>query len=101
MLKKITPYAKEFFQRADILLLSLCVISSLISIAVISSATATSDEGSFRYVFVQSFALIIGVGLFVLLTVIDLDVWADKWPLLLAFCILLIYRCYHNAVAYH
>jgi rod shape determining protein RodA len=80
--------AKEFFQRADMVLLTLCLISSIFGIVVISSASASL--GSAKYVAVQIIAIVIGLGLFVLLTVIDIDIIADKWPILLGFSVLLI-----------
>lgn len=78
------PWVKEFVSRADMLLFSLCMICSIFGIVMISSATATSESGSARYVLIQFVALLIGVGLFVLLTVLDIDVIVDKWPILVA-----------------
>lgn len=89
-MKKILPLAKEFIGRADMVLFFLCFLCSLFSIVVISSATATNAAGPFKFVFVQTLALIIGIGLFVLLTVIDLDIIADKWPLLLGLSVLML-----------
>ena len=84
VLKKIMPWVKEFVSRADMLLFSLCMICSIFGIVMISSATATSESGSARYVLIQFVALLIGIGLFVLLTVLDIDVIVDKWPILVA-----------------
>lgn len=81
-MKKIMPWVKEFVSRADMLLFSLCMICSIFGIVMISSATATSESGSARYVLIQFVALLIGIGLFVLLTVLDIDVIVDKWPIL-------------------
>ena len=63
-------------------LFSLCLICSIFGIVVISSATATTGEGSAHYVLIQTLALFIGVALFAVFTVIDIDVIADKWILL-------------------
>ncbi len=87
-MKKYWPLAREFFHRADMLLFSLCMISSIMGLVVIASATASYD--TIRYVAVQLAALIIGIGLFVVLTVIDIDIIADKWPILVGFGIALI-----------
>lgn len=89
-MKKIMPWVKEFVSRADMLLFSLCMICSIFGIVMISSATATSESGSARYVLIQSVALLIGIGLFVLLTVLDIDVIVDKWPILVAISALLL-----------
>lgn len=87
-MKKYWPMAQEFLHRADMLLFSLCMISSVMGLIVIASATASYD--TIRYVAVQLAALIIGIGLFVVLTVIDIDIIADKWPILVGFSVALI-----------
>lgn len=93
-MKKILSLAGEFFRRADMVLFFLCLICSIFGLVVIASATATTEEGSAHYVLIQSVALLIGIFLFVLLTVIDIDIIADKWPILvlvsLALLLLLI-----------
>ena len=61
------------------LLFTLCTVCAVFGLVVIASATATSEEGSAHYVFVQTLALLIGIGLFVMFTVIDIDVFADRW----------------------
>ena len=81
------PYALDFVKRADMTLFSLCMIWSLFGLVVIASATASYDGGSFKYVVVQLLALIIGIVLFVLLTVLDPDVIADKWVILIIVCV--------------
>lgn len=86
MLRKIRPYIIDFFKRADMLLLSLCTVSSIFGIVLIYSATLTYETP--RYVIVQILALLIGLGLFVLLTIIDIDIIADKWLILFIFSVL-------------
>ena len=92
-MKKFRLMAKDFLRRADMLLFALCMICSVFGIVVISSAVATYDHPT-RYVIVQSFAVMIGVGLYVLLTIIDIDVIADKWSLLLGASVLLMLALY-------
>ena len=81
-MKRILPWAREFFQRADMLLFALCMVCSIFGLVLIASATAHTAEGSTQYLLIQTVALLIGVGLFVLFTVIDIDVIADKWIIL-------------------
>ena len=88
MLKKSLPYIKEFTKRADMLLFSLCAVSSLLGLVLIASATA--HLGTSQHVIVQFSALIIGFGLFALFTVIDIDILADKWAIIFAFCMALL-----------
>jgi len=90
-MKRIAPLIKDFFQRADIVLLALCCACTLFGLVLISSATASYDGGSTRYLLVQIIAFFIGLGLFVTLTVIDLDILADKWPLLFGFSVFLLF----------
>lgn len=85
--KGAAPYIKDFAKRADMVLFALCMICTLFGIVVIASATATSESGSFKFIFVQTFAMFIGIALFAILTIIDIDVLADKWPLLLTFSV--------------
>ena len=88
MLKQAFTYLKTFFKRADMLLFSLALVSAIFGIVVISSATASDPSSS--YVIVQSVSLLLGIGLFVLLTVIDIDIIADKWMVLVGVSVLLV-----------
>ena len=83
-MKKIRPYVNDFVKRADMVLLSLCLFSAIFGIIVISSAAASLDNPS-RYPLVQTISMFIGVGLFIVFTIIDIDIFADKWMLLIAF----------------
>ncbi len=89
-LNRIKPHVQEFTKRADMVLFALCFICSIFGIVVIASATKAYDGGSFKFIFVQVFALIVGIVLFVALTVLDLDVLADKWIMLLVIAVVLI-----------
>lgn len=89
-MKKLFPKIKEFVSRADMVLFTLCLVSSIFGIIAINSAAATL-EGSARYVVVQLACMFLGMGLFVLFTVIDLDILADKWALLMLFEVFLVF----------
>lgn len=82
-MKKILPYIKDFTKKADMYLFALSMICSLFGIVAISSAAASL--GSSRYLIVQCSALLIGIVLFILFTIVDVDVIADKWAVVLAF----------------
>ena len=79
---------RDFVRRADMVLLSLCVAASIFGIVVISSAT--NYRGSAQYVRIQILALILGVTLYVLFTLIDVDIIAERRELLLIFSIAFI-----------
>ena len=80
-MKDIRSIVKDFTSKADMFLFTICFICSIFGILVISSATASYESRTF--VPVQIFALVLGIALFVLFTVIDVDIFADKWPILI------------------
>ncbi len=97
MLRKISklwnfakPHVKSFVKRADMVLFGLILFSTLFGILIIASATRNYDGGSFKYIFVQTFSMFVGIALFVMLTILDVDVIADKWPILLTFSVVFI-----------
>lgn len=72
-----------YVRRADMILLSLCVAASVFGIVVISSAT--NYLGNVQFVRTQILALALGVLLFVLFTLIDVDIIAERRELLFLF----------------
>lgn len=78
----------SFFKRADMLLLALCSVATIFGMVVISSATATYTDGN--YVLVQAAAFLIGLVLFIVFTIIDIDIIAERWVILFIFDVLLI-----------
>ena len=88
--KRVSPFVRDFFHRADMLLFALSIICSVFGIVMISSATNTAEGGSFRYVAVQTIALLLGIAVFAVFTVIDVDVIASRWVILYAFSAVLI-----------
>lgn len=71
---------RSFLKRADMLLFFLCLAAAIMGLVEISSATKTMGQS---YIYVQTFALLIGIALYFLFTLIDADIFADQWPLLL------------------
>ena len=65
----------EFIKKADMLLLSLCITATVYGIVIISSAT--NYAGNSRYVLIQLVALLLGIALYVLFTLIDVDIIAE------------------------
>lgn len=78
---------RDFIKRADMLLFTLCLAATVLGLVAISSATRTMGSS---YIYVQSLAMLIGIVLYFVLTVIDVDVFADQWPLMLMAEFLLI-----------
>ena len=87
-IKKFSPLIRDFTKRADMVLLVTCLICTLFGIFAIFSATR--DVGSAKYVIVQTFSMFLGLGIFVVLTLIDADIIAEKAFLLTAFNVIFI-----------
>ena len=78
-MKKLLPLLRDFVRRADMFLFSMSVICAVYGIIVIASATQSYANGSAQYVIVQTLALGLGVLLFIAMTVIDVDIFAQHW----------------------
>ena len=78
----------NFFRKGDILLLCLCVITSLFGVVMVSSAAA--HFGGSRYVLVQLAAIFLGVVIYILMSLFDIEILAGQSNLLFLFNILFI-----------
>jgi Bacterial cell division membrane protein len=83
MSNRLRNNLSDFFQQADLLLLTLCGVSTLFGMVLIASAT--HYKGTYRYVLVQGVAALIGVGLYILLSMVDVESLMRKWKWILAF----------------
>ena len=89
-LKKILPQLRDFVHRADMFLFTMSVICALYGIVVIASATKSYENGSAQFVIVQTLALVLGMLLFIAMTVIDVDIFAQHWTWLYGLSALLL-----------
>jgi rod shape determining protein RodA len=87
-LSKILKTVKAYLLTSDMLLLLMCVAAAVYGIILIYSATLSYKNAS--YVAVQLASLFIGVGLFFLFSLIDVDSITGKWFLLLIFNVALL-----------
>lgn len=87
-MRRIWNNITEFYRRGDLLLLFLCVITSIFGLIVIASATRYS--GSSHYLVVQAAALLLGICLYVAVSLLDIEILAEHRELLMAFNVLLI-----------
>ncbi len=78
----------DFYRRGDLILLFLCVVTSIFGIIVIASATRYS--GSSHFLIVQTVALLLGIGLYVAVSLLDVEIIAEHRGLLMAFNALFI-----------
>lgn len=86
--KSVYIAIRDFFKMADMFLLVVCLILSAIGLVLIFSSTRSYETNSYMYVQIAS--IIIGIVLFVILSVIDIDIITQKWPILLIFNIAII-----------
>lgn len=75
--------AKKFFSRTDWILLALCLAASIYGVIMIGSATNLGGSG--EYVFKQLLALALGVGLYVLISFVDMEILAEHQTFLVIF----------------
>ncbi|NLL38457.1 MAG: FtsW/RodA/SpoVE family cell cycle protein [Clostridiales bacterium] len=87
-MKRAVSVIKEYIKTSDMLLLCLCICSSIYGLFLIYSATRTYETN--EYMHVQIIAIIIGIFLFIVMSLIDIELIAEKWIFLLLFNILFI-----------
>lgn len=87
-MQKLAQALREFFRKGDLLLLLLCCAATVFGIVIISSAT--NYYGNARYVLIQSFALILGMAMYFVFTMIDVDIFAERRDLLFIFNLFLM-----------
>lgn len=88
MLSRLKAILVDFFQQADLVLLSLCCISTLFGMVLIFSATRYLESN--KYVIVQGVAMLLGICLYILFSMVDLEVLLKRWRWILAFNVLFI-----------
>ena len=89
-MKKFLPQLRDFVRRADMFLFTVSVICAVYGIIVISSATKSYENGSAQFVIVQTLALFLGILLFIIMTIIDVDIFAQHWTWLYGLSALLL-----------
>lgn len=82
-MKRLTAKISDIFKKGDMVLLALCVITTLFGIVMIAATTA--NEGSSRYIIIQTGTLVVGVALYLALTAFDIDILAGQRTLLTLF----------------
>ncbi len=86
MVRRLKNILFEFVRQADLVLLSLCVVSTLYGIILISSATRYMENSrSLRLILVQAAAMGLGIVLYILFSIIDVEDLIRKWKWMLVF----------------
>jgi len=88
-MKHFLKSVKRFMKEADMFLLSVCLIASILGLVLITSATM-SYSSTARYIIVQGIGIVIGIFLFIIFSLIDIYDLSDYWKWLLGFNILFI-----------
>ncbi len=84
-MKRFLTSLKAYLRRSDTFLLALCLLCTVLGIIAISTAVSSVSS-----IYVQIGATVIGLVLYFILSVIDIDIIADKWKPLTALGLLLI-----------
>ena len=80
---KVRDFLSDVVRQSDLVLLALCVTSTLYGMVLIASAT--HFRGTLKYVAIQGLGLMIGVLLYFFLSAVDVGELSKKWKWLLAF----------------
>ena len=88
MVSRLKAILADFFQQADLVLLSLCCISTLFGMVLIFSATWYLESN--KYVIVQGVAMLLGICMYIFFSMVDLEVLLKRWRWILAFNVLFI-----------
>ena len=87
-MKKVLTVVFGYLKKSDTLLLILSIISSIFGIILISSALHSS--GGRAGIVIQTVALVLGIGLYIVFSLIDIDIIADRSLILFVFSVVLI-----------
>lgn len=82
-MKKLTAKISDIFKKGDMVLLALCIVTTLFGIVMIAATTA--NEGSSRYIIIQTATLVFGILAYLALTAFDIDILAGQRTLLTLF----------------
>ena len=91
MWNRLKAILADFFQQADLVLLGLCCAATVFGMVLIASATRYMEgSGMLRYVGVQGVAMLLGFCMYVLLSMVDIEIVLKKWKWLVVFNIVFI-----------
>jgi len=94
-IKTAKRFIKDFVSRADMFLLIMCLICSVISVVSVYIAASGMDAagyniGATKCVVVQCIGIVLGLFAFVLFTIVDADILGKQWKLLCISNVLLL-----------
>ena len=87
----LTDWVKEFFRKADMVLLALILSASLFGVALIYSATRYLYPNNTRYVPIQLVAIALGVVAYFVMSFVDVELFTEKsWKWMFGFNVFII-----------
>ena len=91
-MRRFLEEIKDFPKKGDTFLLVMCLLISGFGLVCIASATtAEKFDGNFRYIALQSVAVMMGVAAYIVISSVDLDMLSEHRAWLVAFnCVLLL-----------
>ena len=91
MLHRLKDILADFFRQADLVLLALCCTATLFGMVLIASATSYMGLSKvIRYVGVQGVAMLLGVCVYIALSMVDFEILMKKWKWLVLFDLVFI-----------
>ena len=92
MLNRLRAILADFFQQADLVLLGLCCTATVFGMVLIASATHYMEPATkmLRYVGVQGVAMLLGFCMYVLMSMVDIEIVLKKWKWLVLFNLVFI-----------
>ena len=92
MLNRLKAILADFFQHADLVLLGLCCTATVFGMVLIASATHYMEPATkmLRYVGVQGIAMLLGFCMYVLMSMVDIEIVLKKWKWLVLFNVVFI-----------
>ena len=91
MWNRLKAILADFFQQADLVLLGLCCAATVFGMVLIASATRYMEGlKMLRYVGVQGVAMLLGFCMYVLMSMVDIEIVLKRWKWLVLFNIVFI-----------
>ncbi len=89
-MRYIANFVRNFFRKADLLLLLLCLVTTIFGYLIIASATNVSAAGNTRYLVVQVGCTFIGIFFYAVFSSIDTDFFSERRRAMIFLCFALI-----------
>ena len=87
----LTDWVKEFFRKADMVLLALILAASLFGVVLIYSATRFMELAGARFVPIQLAAIVLGVVAYFIMSFVDVELFTEKsWKWMFGFNVFII-----------